>query len=123
VTFDNAKLILAGCTRSELRDHAFGDREIYWTSPSGEPIASGYSSDDGQEVYIEETTFYSTEAVELFACGTLGTVERNDSAGPDEYKDGACMPGLTLGGVLREITEEEPVAIRERNWRFGKDTK
>ena len=30
MTLDEAITLLASCTRNELRDHAFGDCEVYW---------------------------------------------------------------------------------------------
>jgi len=106
MTFEEAKAILNTCVREELRDHAFGDREIYWTR-DGQEIAFGYSGSSVSFGFSGDDTVFSDDEVrELLRCGSLGTVERNDSTGPDTYTDGACMPGLTLAGVREEICRD-----------------
>lgn len=106
VTFEQAKELLAGCTRSELRDHAFGDREIYWSNAADESVGSGYSGSSGAEVAVGDSVFHGEEAEQLVVLGTIGKVERNDSTGPDEFEEGECMPGLTLEGVRKELEGE-----------------
>jgi hypothetical protein len=117
MTLEEAKMLLTDSVRCELRDHAFGDREVSWYRQDGKMIADGYfgggkscvsfivprdeNSDDGWETLAD---FEGEEAQELAKCGTVGQVERNDSTGPPTYSDGACMPGLTLKGVRDELT-------------------
>ena len=79
-TFEQAKALLNDCERDELRDHAFGDAEVYWML-SGEEVASGYFGIEAQEVYVNGLVFRGDEARELRQCGTCGRVERNDAAG------------------------------------------
>lgn len=102
------KALLEKCTRQELRDHSFGDTEVYWTQ-NGKEVAGGYFSASEATVWfstesvIDETNFHDDEARELRKCGTL-QVSRNDETGPDEYQEGVTMPGLTLEGVRKELT-------------------
>ena len=121
MTFDEAKKLLSASIRSELRDHAFGDREIYWDNSDGHEVAQGYLG-GGEHDYVGvchtpidhtsnkphpgSTPFLGEEARELARLGKFGAVERNDSTGPDQYRDGDCMPGLTLAGVFQELTGE-----------------
>jgi hypothetical protein len=53
---------------------------------------------------IDIGEFKNADARELRHCGTEGQVERNDETGPEDYQEGVTMPGLTLEGVLKEIT-------------------
>lgn len=112
---EETRTLLSTLKRSELRDHAFGDREIFWEDSSGKLIAEGYAGGSGtpcvgssnEETPLEfEFSFTGSDALDLVKCGTLGNVERNDSTGPDRYQDGKCMPGLTLEGVRKELTEK-----------------
>ena len=115
MTLDQAVEILNSAVRSELRDHAFGDREISWER-EGVQVADGYSGSTGTYVdfYGEgegedgfPTTvgeFEGRDAFKLLECGSEGHVERNDSTGPSKYTDGVCMPSLTLKGVRDELT-------------------
>jgi hypothetical protein len=106
--FEEAKKVLEDCTRSELRDHAFGDREVFWEK-DGKVVAEGYfgsSMSDYVTIDVEGDTTYSftnDDARSLMNAGTLGTVGRNDETGPDEYLEGRVMPGLTLDGVRQEV--------------------
>lgn len=101
---NSARFILNLCDRSELRDHAFGDVEVFWAK-NGKEIASGYFGGGHAEVYMTPTTkFTEDDARSLRDCGVLQHVERNDETGPDEFTLGAIMPGLTKGAVLDEIT-------------------
>lgn len=112
MTFEEAKKILTKADRYELRDHAFGDRELTWYEADTEKeVASGYVGGGGWSVSINDPSnsensygFDGDEAKEMVKLGTLKRVSRNDSTGPAIYRDGICMPGLTLGGVLKEIT-------------------
>jgi len=110
MTVIEAKEVLSKANRWELRDHAFGDREVGWDQ-NGKEIASGYFSGCTQEVGIvlsdgSYIVFDGADASELAMCGTLGTVERNDETGPEEYVQGQVMPGLTLEGVRKELCGE-----------------
>ena len=107
ITLDEAKTALNSCRREELRDHAFGDREIYWMSGETE-VGFSYLGGGGPTIVSveladgREANFTGREANELLRCGTLH-VTRNDETGPDQYADGDCMPGLTLEGVKKEL--------------------
>ena len=115
MTLDEAIEKLNLAVRSELRDHAFGDREISWEI-DGKERADGYSGSTGtfitifgdeldEEGYpIAVAEFEGRDAFKLLECGFTGHVERNDSTGPDRYADGVCMPSLTLKGVRDELT-------------------
>lgn len=108
---DMVKEILSQCVRVELRDHAFGDAEVSWLF-MGLEAASGYFGSSSSSVTLinpkGETvaTLKGKDADAVRYCGTLGTVERNDETGPDEYQEGSCMPGLTFKGVLEELTRK-----------------
>jgi len=129
MTLNKAKVLLSTAVRSELRDHAFGDREIYW-DVNGKEVASGYfGCDSSVSIKFKETTctrhcrvefdehseecikdscyctFDGKEAEELAACGVMVSIERTDETGPDEFVQGQIMPGLTKEGVLREICD------------------
>ncbi|MNB58639.1 hypothetical protein D3C87_364630 [compost metagenome] len=108
MTYDEAVKVLAAATRDELRDHAFGDREIYWTNDYGQSVATGYVGSGGCEIDFTgfELTLEEDQYRDLINLGKVGNVERNDSTGPDEFEDGKCMPGLTLDGVRKELEGE-----------------
>lgn len=106
ITFQEAKLLLADCQRSELRDHAFGDREVYFVNAVGDTVAEGYSGSSGSSLHVSGTEFVGKQADELLTLGHQGSVERNDSTGPDEYHEGECLPGLTTEGVLDELVNK-----------------
>jgi len=107
------KVLLDQCKRNELRDHAFGDREIYWLHPTLGYIAFGYSgpnveftmNNEKGEAIEFNPPLSETDIRSLFTHGNPDKIIRNDSTGPDTYQEGKVMPGLTLEGVLREITE------------------
>jgi hypothetical protein len=87
-TFEKAKALLKTCHRGELRDHAFGDREVFWMQGETE-VASGYFGGTTQEVYIHEEfgggSFQDHEALELAEQGSDVIITRNDETGPDYY--------------------------------------
>lgn len=102
-----AKDILGGCVRSENRDHAFGDCEVFWTK-NGLLIAEGYFGGGDASVRIDEPegSFKGEQAHALRAFGTTGLISRNDETGPDEFVLGEVMPGLSKGDVFHELTGE-----------------
>lgn len=103
---ETAKLILSDCVRSELRDHAFGDMEVFWYKGQNS-IAEGYFGGGHASVSLGPTAafnFKGEDAHVLKECGTLTHVERNDETGPDKFELGATMPGLTKEAVRKEIT-------------------
>lgn len=102
--FQEAKELLSSCKRSENRDHAFGDREIYWEK-DGKEIGGGYFGNGEGSVWIgDEVVFKGKEADELVKCGSSVIIGRNDSTGPDTYSEGDVMPGLSKGDVFHELT-------------------
>ena len=113
MTLDEAKEILNGCIRQELRDHAFGDKEVDWRDKNGVYVANGYFSGSTQKVcfttqitpYRKHSFFVGDDARILSFCGELGKIERNDETGPGEFKQGQIMPALTLDGVKKEILQ------------------
>lgn len=120
MTTDDAIAFLSTAKRDELRDHAFGDCEVHWDIGEG-TIADGYFGTDERSVTVYfpdgNVTFTGADADKLRNCGARGGVERNDSTGPETYREGACMPGLTRDGVLRELCDPdyEPDADRFLN--------
>jgi hypothetical protein len=118
LTFEDAKKLLSTLTRQELRDHAFGDREIYWVqpgAPAGTPdVAFGYAGSGDPIVSIsyeiekkEHTiSFHKEAALELMTLGAKVEIERNDETGPEEYQDGKVMSSFTLEGVLEELVRK-----------------
>ena len=102
----DARQRLVGTTRHELRDHAFGDREVTWVK-NGTLIASGYFGGGAGHVsfHAASISFVDNEARSLLDCGTL-EVSRNDETGPDEFTEGDVMPGLSKGDVYHELTGE-----------------
>jgi hypothetical protein len=101
---EQAKEVLKKATKEELRDHAFGDCEITWYIGRSQ-IASGYFSGSEKEVYVLEAakTFKGPDADALRLCFAKEVIERNDETGPDEFKLGETMPGLTKYGVHEEL--------------------
>lgn len=101
----SAKLVLNDCERQELRDHAFGDVEVYWFM-QGHEIAGGYFGRGRYEVWLTpKSTFNGNDALELRKCGKEGIVARNDETGPDEFELGKVMPGLDREGVRQELMQ------------------
>lgn len=114
---EEAKELLSKSRRSELRDHAFGDCEVTWTTEGEETdkvVADGYFGSTGADVtiYIDGgksfVTFRDDAARELREC-SLGTaqVERNDETGPKKFVEGYIMPDLILEGVRQELKDEK----------------
>lgn len=101
--------LLDGATREELRDHAFGDAEVFWTK-DGIEIANGFFGGGSANVYFKAeegeagVTFEGNEARELREKGDLVGVSRNDETGPESYSEGTVMPGLSLEDVRQELT-------------------
>lgn len=81
MTFDEVKELLQHTTRHELRDHAFGDKEVYFVTATGEQVAEGYWGSSGASVGVGGTVFEGEEAEQLLKLGALGNVARNDSQG------------------------------------------
>jgi hypothetical protein len=113
LTLDQAKQALEGTTRHELRDHAFGDMEVTWVKKEDNhevEVASGYFGGTASVGFLDPDpskssgSFVDDDARQLLQCGEL-EVERNDSVGPDKFVEGSCMPGLTLQGVRKELTQ------------------
>lgn len=107
MTLDEAKTLLNTCKREELQDHAFGDCEVYWMRGE-ETVAAGYfgGSSEGSidiGIGVGRTRFSGAEADELRGCGARGRVERNDSTGPADFRQGECLPALTPEGVAEEL--------------------
>lgn len=111
---DEAKKILTPAIRSELRDHAFGDAEVFWyledleTKGTTQKVfavaATGYFSRNTKEVTLTSgEKFLGKDADELRECGVEGQVDRNDETGPEEYVEGYTMPGLTKEAVYHEL--------------------
>lgn len=103
-----AKELLDGCTRSELRDHAFGTVEVFWVK-DGVEIGGGYFDGKKPEAWIDDphTTFSGDDALTLRQAGTQGTISRNDTTGPENFVEGKIMPGLTKDAVRKELTKEK----------------
>lgn len=108
--FEQAQEILKNSTRYELRDHAFGDCEVIWENEKQGGVGYGYFSGSSSDVSVligkTREEFYLDEAKALRKLGRL-KVERNDETGPDIYQEGKIMPGLTLAGVYKELTDNE----------------
>lgn len=99
--------VLGDCIRTESRDHAFGDTEVFWFK-DGQPVAEGYFSGDHQSVWSSPNPgihFDGDDAKQLRNCGVLGEVGRNDSSGPSNFVEGAVMPGLTREAVRSELCD------------------
>lgn len=79
--FALAAKILSESIRDELRDRAFGDKEIYWHNNYGHMVATGYVGPSGAECGMAgfDVSFSEEEARHLARLGTLDNVERNDS--------------------------------------------
>lgn len=90
---DDARTLLKMCHRHELRDHAFGDRQVFWTAGpnTDDPlVAEGYFGGGSAEIWIHEDwgengAFTGDYAKRLSACGETGVIGRKDVTGPDFY--------------------------------------
>jgi hypothetical protein len=82
-----ATQMLRDSIRDELRDYAFGDKEIYWRDQYGHPVATGYDGSSSCSVTMEgfDITFSEEESRDLIRLGKLGEVERNDSMDDEDY--------------------------------------
>lgn len=87
--YDKAMTLLSQCTRDELRDHAFNDREITWHNGFGHEVATGYVGRGQATVSMTgfDIKFGESDARPMINLGTLRNVERNDENGPDTYTD------------------------------------
>lgn len=108
LTYDDAVKLLSTSTRDELRDHAFGDREVYWTNSFDQQVATGYVGSGACEIDFLgfDVRFEEDQYRDLINLGQVGKVERNDETGPEEFAEGECLPGLTLEGVRKELEGE-----------------
>lgn len=90
LTLQDAIKLLGRCTRYESRDHAFGDREVFWRDIDGEEVADGYFGGGSANVYIHEQfgggAFEGSDARNLVQCGRDSVIGRNDETGPDYYE-------------------------------------
>ncbi len=112
LNLETAVELLSTCVRDELRDHAFGDREVFWLK-DGQEVAFGYFGSSSSVSIFDGGTdsngiqtavsFGGADARQLSMCGDVGSCVRNDTTGPDVYHDGVCMPELTLEGVRKEL--------------------
>lgn len=90
MTLEYASNLLGMCKRFELRDHAFGDRELCWFREEVE-VADGYFGSGGCEVHIHAEfggggSFIGEAAKQLATRGKEAVYERNDETGPDDYR-------------------------------------
>lgn len=85
MTYDRAVEVLTAASRDELRDHAFGDKELYWNNTYGHLVATGYSGRDAVEIGMAgfNVVFTDEQTRHLVTLGKLGKIERNDSMGDD----------------------------------------
>lgn len=114
MTLSEAKELLNSCVREELRDHAFGDAEVFW-SKDEKKVAEGYFNGGNAGVWFYDilvsdgtkmASFSGEKARELRECGAKGHISRNDETGPEQYVEGYTMPGLTAEGVRKELTDD-----------------
>lgn len=96
-------LTLSSLVREELRDHAFGDCEVY-IMLNGEEVGCGYFGGGIAELHIFEVMLKGEQARFFRDKITIGEVGRNDETGPDNFSVGVTLPGLTLEGVRQELT-------------------
>jgi hypothetical protein len=82
LTFAQVTVLLAGCVRHELVDHAFGDAEVTWMKGDIR-VADGYFGKTKQVSPSDPTApkwrFEGVLAHLLRRLGTAGSYERNDS--------------------------------------------
>lgn len=88
MSFEEARSILDGCDRNELRDRTFGDTEYTFVDDEGNIVADGYSGPGSITVDIDGAVFTDGEAEALLSCGTRGIIEMNDADDDnDDYVD------------------------------------
>lgn len=83
VSFEEAKELLANCTRQELHDRTFGDTEVYfYNTQSGTPEAEGYTGMIATSVRLSTgETFEGQLAEALLQQGKLTGRAYNDGSG------------------------------------------
>lgn len=95
MTLDEAKAYLSTLVRDEMRDHTFGDAEVYWQAGREDDestVAEGYFSLDSDVVTIfanqehcpDGAEFNGAAARELRAYGLDVRIRRNDGGGFDD---------------------------------------
>lgn len=121
LTIEQAEQLLRLSERDELRDHAFGDAEVYWFATfEGKRVelATGFfgGGHDGVSIhnprklgmdpndYETVGDFKGEDARRLRYLGKEGRIDRNDETGPDHFTEGDVMPGLSKGDVFYELT-------------------
>ncbi len=81
-TIEEAKRILASCTREEMVDRTFGDVEVFWFNNEGVQVAEGYFGPVGEIVDFSDGSSFTGRGLRY--CGTLTRAKRNDNY------DGGC---------------------------------
>lgn len=89
-------------SREELRDHAFGDVELFLSYKDKE-VGGGYFGAGHSSIWVFNYSFEGDLARAIGNYIPLKAVERNDSTGPASFTLGQTMPGLTLAGVQKEL--------------------
>lgn len=91
ISIEDAKAILTDCTRNELRDYAFGDKEVTFVN-KGDIVAEGYEGTVGTYLTVfhdgSETSFTGVDALTLLHYGQLGVVSFNNSPTAAESEGG-----------------------------------
>lgn len=107
MNLDEAKEILKGTDRNELRDHSFGDCEVTWTK-GDVTVADGYFSRSKANVSVcyGDNRWFNFVGDDAHALRGEGheLIFRNDETGPNDYVEGRVAPGLSLEDVHRELT-------------------
>lgn len=90
IDFKTLKKYLSESIRSELRDYAFGDREIFWRDSDGVSMAEGYMGRDGEFTFSYKGEYFTTEDIRLISklakFGKLNTIIRNDRIGLNQVE-------------------------------------
>lgn len=103
MNFDEAKFILERAERHELRDHAFGDMEVFWRKDE-KIVATGYFGVSSRRINMMNGGIFSgDEAMILKECGNLAGVDRNDTTGPEDFEIGRVMPEIKEELTLHNI--------------------
>jgi hypothetical protein len=80
VELEEARTLLSECTRSELRDEAFEDTEVFWHN-DGVEVAGGFFNARAAYITITVNNTYSflrdDDARSLRECGTLGVLDHD----------------------------------------------